>query len=40
LALDRDRRVVRNRLVLVSSAIPWRLAQNSSDRTSDFELCL
>jgi len=28
-----------NRLVLVSSAIPWRLAQNSSDRTSGFELC-
>jgi len=24
----------------VSSAIPWRLAQNSSDITSDFELCL
>src|SRR5690242_1366388 len=28
-----------NRLVLVSSAIPWRLAQNSSDITSGFELC-
>ena len=28
-----------NRLVLVSSAMPWRLAQNSSDRTSDFEFC-
>src|SRR5215469_9523886 len=28
-----------NRLVLVSSAIPWRLAQNSSDITSGFDLC-
>jgi hypothetical protein len=27
-----------NRLVLVSSAIPWRLAQNSSEITSGFEL--
>jgi len=27
-----------SRLVLVSSAMPWRLAQNNSERTSGFEL--
>jgi hypothetical protein len=32
-------RVNGNRLVLVSSAIPWRLPQNSSDITSGFERC-
>jgi hypothetical protein len=33
------RRLGGNRLVRVSSAIPWRLAQNSSDITSALELC-
>ena len=32
-------RLCGNRLVLVSSAIPWRLAQNSSDRISGFGPC-
>ncbi len=32
------RRTSGNRFVLVSSAMPWRLAQNSSESTSGFEL--